>query len=153
MRTTWILAADESRARVLQARGPKQELVEVNRLENPEGRLHQRDMLAGPEPRFDGHGGVGRPAARSTGGVASDREPDRPTEQSAQRFARELGCYLDKAHGEQAYDELVLIAPPKFLGALRKELSGEVEKLVADEIPKDLSWLDPRDIERHIRPH
>jgi protein required for attachment to host cells len=42
---------------------------------------------------------------------------------------------------------LHLIAPPKFLGQLRKELGKEVRKLVADELPKDLSWLSARDIQ------
>jgi hypothetical protein len=38
----------------------------------------------------------------------------------------------------------------KFLGQLRKELGREVQKLVAEELPKDLSWLNARDIERHL---
>ena len=50
----------------------------------------------------------------------------------------------------QRFDRLVLVAPPKFLGALRKELHKEVEKLVAEELPKDLSWLNAREIERYF---
>ena len=42
------------------------------------------------------------------------------------------------------------MAPPKFLGALRKALSKEVQKLVADEIPKDLSWLSVPVLERYF---
>ncbi|MCD6043326.1 MAG: Protein required for attachment to host cell, partial [Burkholderiales bacterium] len=38
----------------------------------------------------------------------------------------------------------------RFLGALRKELSNEVRKLVAEELPKDLSWLSARELERHF---
>ena len=44
----------------------------------------------------------------------------------------------------------IAFAPPKFLGALRKELHKEVAKLVADELPKDLSWLNAREIERYF---
>ena len=40
----------------------------------------------------------------------------------------------------------MLVAPPKFLGALRKELDKEVEKLVVEELPKDLSWLNAREL-------
>jgi hypothetical protein len=61
-----------------------------------------------------------------------------------------VGRYLDKARIAQRFDRLVLVAPPKFLGALRKELHKEVEKLVADELPKDLSWLKAREIERYF---
>ena len=67
------------------------------------------------------------------------------------RFAKRLGDYLDKARTEHRYASLVLVAPPKFLGALRKELTKEVEKLVADAIPKGLSWLNAREIERYLR--
>ena len=45
----------------------------------------------------------------------------------------------------------MLVAPPKFLGALRKQLHKEVEKLVADELPKDLSWFNARELESHLR--
>jgi protein required for attachment to host cells len=66
-------------------------------------------------------------------------------------FAKQIGRYLEQARQQQRYDELVLIAPPKFLGVLRKELDNEVEKLVADELPKDLSWFNGRDLERYLR--
>lgn len=63
-------------------------------------------------------------------------------------FAKRLGDYLDKARTSHRYDRLHLIAPPKFLGQLRKELGKEVGKLVVEELPKDLSWLDARELER-----
>ena len=65
-------------------------------------------------------------------------------------FAKEVGRYLDKARTEHRYDQLVLVAPPKFLGALRKELHKEVEKLVSEELPKDLSWFNAREIEKYF---
>jgi protein required for attachment to host cells len=44
----------------------------------------------------------------------------------------------------------VLVAPPKFLGMIRKELGKEVEKLVADQVPKDLSWFKARELESYF---
>ena len=55
-----------------------------------------------------------------------------------------------KARTEQRYDELVIVAAPKFLGALRGELGKEVEKLVVEELPKDLSWLNERQLEGYF---
>jgi protein required for attachment to host cells len=101
MATTWIVAADESRARVLQVTDREQRFTEIENLRN-------------------------------------------------ELFARRVGDYLDQARQERRYDQLVLVAPPKFLGALRKELRKEVEKLVADELPKDLSWLSARELERYF---
>lgn len=148
--TTWIIAADESRARVLQVADREQRLLEIDDLTNPDGRRQEREMQSDAEPRFNGHGGVGRPGTSSTGGPASDRETHGAGEHSAKVFAREVGRYLDKARNEHRFDELVLVAPPKFLGALRKELGKEVEKMVTEELPKDLSWFNARELEQYF---
>lgn len=120
MATTWIIAADESRARVLQVLDREQRLAEIEDLVNPAGRAQDRELQTDAEPRFNG----------SQGGPASDLE-----RQGAQRAP---------------VRPLVLVAPPKFLGALRKELHKEVEKLVTDELPKDLSWFNAREIEKYF---
>ena len=150
MATTWIVAADESRARVLQVARPEKRLDEIENLLNPEARLQDRELQSDAEPRFSGHGGVGKPGSAPTGGPASDRETRGAVEHSARTFAREVGRYLEKARVEHRFDELVLVAPPKFLGALRKELDKEVAKLVKDELPKDLSWFKARELESYF---
>lgn len=141
MATTWIVAADESRAKVLQVTGREERFTEVEDLVNPAGRAMDRELQTDAEPRFHGRAG---------GGPGSDPERQGAVEHSVHTFAREVGRYLDKARVDQRFDQLVLVAPPKFLGALRKELHKEVEKLVADELPKDLSWLNAREIERYF---
>jgi protein required for attachment to host cells len=151
MATTWIVAADSSRARVLQVADREQKLVEIEALVNPQARLQDRDLQTDGEPRFNGHGGVGKPGSSSTGGPASDRETQGAVAHSVRVFAKEIGRYLEQARNQHRYDELVLVAPPKFLGALRQELDKEVEKLVTEELPKDLSWFNARDIERYLR--
>jgi protein required for attachment to host cells len=65
-------------------------------------------------------------------------------------FSRRIGDYLEKARTDHRFHQLVLVAPPKFLGLLRKELGKEVGKLVADELPKDLSWFNERELERYF---
>lgn len=135
MANTWIVAADGSRARVLQVAGP-QRLVEVDNLLNPNGRLSDREINTDARGRFSGgHTGEDDVSA---------------VEHQVELFAKRVGEYLDKARTDHRYDELVLVAPPKFLGALRKELDKEVEKLVVDELPKDLSWLNARELEAYF---
>ena len=140
MATTWIVAADESRARILQVTGPRQHLIEIEDMVNPAGRAQDRELQTDAEPRFNG----------TQGGPPSDAERQGAVEHSVRVFARDIGRHLDKARIAQRFDRLVLVAPPKFLGALRKELHKEVEKLVADELPKDLSWFSAREIERYF---
>jgi protein required for attachment to host cells len=150
MATTWIIAADSSRARILQVLDREQRLSEIEDLYNPGGRLHERDLNQDAEPRFSGHGGVGRPGSSPTGGPASDRETKGAVDHEVEMFAKKIGEYLDKARTAHRYDRLHLIAPPKFLGQLRKELGKEVQKLVTEEMPKDLSWLTARDLEQKL---
>jgi protein required for attachment to host cells len=88
-KTVWVLAADSSRARVLQV-ASREKLAEVASFDHSAGHV---------------------------------------------------GEYLEKARAERRYDQLVVIAPRQLLGALRKELGGEVGKLVAGEAAKDLSML------------
>ena len=148
--TTWIIAADASRARILQVMDRDGRLDEVEDFVNPSARLHERDMTTDAEPRFNGHGGVGKAGSGRTGGPGNDREAKRKGEYETEVFVRQLGDYLDKARYAHPFDRLHLIAPPKFLGQLRKELAGEVQKLVSDELPKDLSGLDTRELEQRL---
>jgi protein required for attachment to host cells len=141
MKTTWIIAADSSRARILQVMDRDARLAEVEDFQNPDGRAHDRDLMEDGHARFHG-----------TSGPGSDREEMAPSEHATELFAKRVCDYLDQARNAHRYDRLHLVAPPKFLGQLRKELGSEVQKLVTDELPKDLSWLSTRDIEsRYFR--
>jgi len=137
MATTWIVAADASRARILQV-ADRERLVEVEDLVNPEGRLQDRELTTDANPRLHGPGGL------------SAREEPSAVEHTVEVFSKRIGDYLEKARTDHRYDQLVLVAPPKFLGLLRKDLDKEVGKLVADELPKDLSWFNAREIERYF---
>lgn len=151
---TWIVTADESRARVLQVQDrTTQALEEVENFVNPSGRAHERGLQSDAEPRFNGHGGVGKAGTAPTGGPASDREAQGAIDHSVQVFAKQLGSYLEQARQQQRYDELVLAAPPKFLGALRKALGKEVNETIADELPKDLSGLNAHELSAYLRSH
>lgn len=145
MPTTWIVTGDAARARILQVTGRNQ-VEEIESFANPKGRMHDRELESGPRARFDG-----RPGGAPTGGPGNDREDVHTSEVEAEKFSREIGRYLDLARAKNRYDRLFLIAPPRFLGMIRKELGKEVQKLVRDEIDKDLSWFDARDIDRFLK--
>jgi protein required for attachment to host cells len=137
MPTTWIVAADASRARILQV-ADQERLLEIENLVNPEGRLQDRELTTDANPRLHGPGGM------------SAREEPSAVEHSVELFSKRIGNYLEKARTDRRYDRLYLVAPPKFLGLLRKELGKEVEKLVSEDLSKDLSWFNAREIERYF---
>jgi protein required for attachment to host cells len=149
--TTWIVAADASRARFLQVAGQDKRFTQFEDLLNPAGRAEDKELTTDATPRFSGHGGVGKPGARSTSGPGSDREEPSAQEHETELFAKRIGDYLDQARNQHRYDELYLVAPPKFLGMLRKKLNKEVQKLVVDEFDKDLSWFNPRELESRLK--
>ena len=95
MATTWIIAADESRARVLQVLDREQRLTEIDDLVNPARRAQDRELQTDAEPRFNG----------SRGGPASDPERQGAVEHSVRTFAKDVGRYLDRARNEHRYDQ------------------------------------------------
>jgi protein required for attachment to host cells len=141
MKTTWIITADASRARILQVADREHALTEVEDLVNPQGRMQNRDINSDAAGRFRG---PDRP-----GGHASDDE-NHAVDHQAELFAKRVAEYLDAARNRQRFDRLYLVAAPKFLGQLRKQLGKETGKLVADELDKDLSWFNVRQLEEYV---
>jgi protein required for attachment to host cells len=143
MQTTWIVAADSSRARIFETHGMREHLREIEDFVNPAGRAGDLDLTSDLRGRFYGRGGSFQ---SNTGEPSVD-----PVEHKTELFSKQVSEYLDKARTENRFDTLCLIAFPKFLGMMRQNLSKEVQKLVKDEVPKDISGLDAREIEEYYR--
>jgi protein required for attachment to host cells len=67
------------------------------------------------------------------------------------RFAAEAAEMLKERALRNDFDSLVVVAPPKTLGELRKHYHKEVEKRLAGEVPKDLTNLPVEEIERILQ--
>jgi len=65
-------------------------------------------------------------------------------------FARTIADHLDRARGEKLFDRLVLVAPPKMMGELKKCLSAKVLKAIAAEMPKDLTHYEGDELVEHL---
>lgn len=147
MQTTWVIAADASRARIFQVLGRNESIEELETFVHMEGRQMDRELRTDAQGQYFSVGAQGSNA--KMGHAAEERTS--PTEHAADVFSKTLSDYLEKARTQHKYDQLCLIAPPKFLGLLRQNLSKEAQKLVEKEIPKDISWFNPRDIESYIK--
>lgn len=140
--TTWILVADEARARVLEARRADGHVVERESFIHEEGRQHARDVVADRLPR----------AQESVGGARHAIEPHTDLETvEASRFAHELAAALEAGRVDHRYERLVLVAPPRFLGTLRAVLPEEVQRHVVGSLPKDVTREPVDDIRDRVK--
>lgn len=67
------------------------------------------------------------------------------------RFAAEVADILNKAAADGAFEEVVIVAPPKVLSELRDHLSAKTARLVIAEIPKTLTDHPVEKIERILK--
>lgn len=139
--TTWIVVADGKRARLLDYRGPNQPLELM-----PDGEMETE----APPTREIGTDQPGRTKDRMT----SFPHPMEPRvdfhEQAEMRFLDQVAERLNLAVARNEVERLVLIAPPKALGELRRALDSEARKRVIGEIDKDLTHLSPRELPPYL---
>ena len=98
-----------------------------------------RDQKTGEAGRtFDASGGAGRSAYEETDfhQLAEDR------------FAADTAEMLKDRALRNEYESLIIVAPPRTLGELRKHYHKEVEKRLTAEIAKDLTGHPVPEIEK-----
>jgi len=143
---TFLLIADASRARLFRRSDQADELELVEELEHPESRAMNRDLMADkPGRAFTGGGMV-------PGRSSMEYETD-PKDVEAEKFARELGDDLARRCDEHTFDDLVVVAPPKFLGLLRGTLAthgNRVSDRVSTWLDKDYTQLDERTLAERL---
>lgn len=128
----WILIADRSRAVILRALpASTHPFATVASFVHSEGRLRPRDQDSDVPGRVQHPGG-----ARSTVEPHEDR-----WHVEARRFAKQLTEALQREHQSSRFDRLFVVAPPVFLGVLRKEWPSALRNCIAAELAEDLMPL------------
>lgn len=153
--TLRIVIADQTEARFLDVSSrhaladPATELTLAERLTDPSARLHDRDFKSDapgrafePTPLRDGRRG-----ATAHHGVGEDRSP---RAHEAELFARRIIASLEGAQRRAAFDQLVLVAEPHFLGLLRHFLSPPLRAALIAEVHKDLGHEGGAHLRQHL---
>ena len=65
-------------------------------------------------------------------------------------LAHEITLVLDAEREKGAYDRLIVVAPPQFLGDLRAAMPKAVKELITAEVNKDLSKLSPHQLSAQL---
>ncbi len=139
-KVTWILVADGARARILKSEGWGKGLIQLRHAEHEES--HQRTSEQGTD-----RPGRTREIADGTPSAYGQTDWQRHEKEV---FAGEMARQLDRAAARGAFDRLVLVAPPKVLGELRKELDDNAARTVMGEIDKDLTHLSLDELAKHL---
>lgn len=138
-RITWVVLADAQRTRILQHDGPARGLHQVATLTHVD-----------PPTREQGSDRPGR--VHDSIGEARHAMETRVDWHRAEktRFAREVSDYLEEGLARGSYERLILVAPPQFLGDLRRAIDPAVRNKVSAEIDKDLTAMPLEEVEEQI---
>lgn len=137
---TWLVVANSSSAKIYKI-GHKQTLVELEMLEHPESRLHNRDLVSDKPGRdFESVGHARHAVAPRTW----------PQQQEMINFAKQLGDHLEQALTIGSYEKLYIAASPTMLGLLRNAFHPNTAKHVSGEVDKDMTHLKPDEIVKQI---
>jgi protein required for attachment to host cells len=155
-KTLWVLVADEAIAKILRWPETGGELESVEALTDPAAHAKEADLTRDAQGRRAGVATQGSRQntphrLRGTASVtASAGEDEQHLE--AQGFARRVAQHLAEALRQKRFDELRIVAAPRFLGHLRKELDAHVSATVTEEINKDFIHYDAAELTRRLFP-
>lgn len=143
MTTTWILVANASAASIFANDGPKKGLVKVKALEHTASREKASDLVT-DRPGHTQSRGNGRGAYVPA---------KMPKEVEAERFALEVARELDHGRTANAFQRVILIASPHFMGLVNQHLDPHVRQLVSASIEKDYTKLGEKELAGHLESH
>ena len=141
MQTTWILIADETRGRIFEAPSRIGALTEREALVHPESRLKESDLGADAQGFRHAQNKAVQHRVEPRHSIKS---------QHARDFAKTVAQRLEQAAHAGEYRSLIIVAAPKFLGLLRKELKDELKKRISLELDRDITKLDAAQIRQHL---
>ncbi len=133
MSTTWVVAADAGRTRIFEMTQGAKQFRAIDELVNP-------DALQCAHP----HG------LNADGRLHLVAEP-RQVRHGIEAYSQQVTRYLERARAQHRYHRLCVIAQPKLLALLMATLGRETRELVHEQIPKDLSGYEGRDILAYLR--
>ena len=136
----WVVVCDGAKALVLENSGnrkaPKLKVKEV----------YQQDDLKTHELGTDKPGR----ASNSVGSARSAVEQTDWHDQQEERFLAKLAERLDKAVLGGETPSLIVVAPPRAIGMLRRQFTSHVRHAIRAEVEKDYVKMPVDEITRHL---
>jgi protein required for attachment to host cells len=143
-KVTWIVVADGQRATVYHNDGPGKGLEIIPGLGGHQEVPRSNEIISDAQGRMQGYG---------ASGAAPMTSRTDPHELEEQRFTESLADEVNRAALAKQFDRLILAAPPRTLGILRKSLSSHATERVIAELDKDLTKSSRADLASHVDGH
>ena len=139
----WVLVGDGKKALFLNNEGDA-ELLNLRR-------ISVREQV-NPATHLQGTDAPGRGSAPS--GIRHGAMGETDWHQIEENhFAATLAGEVNKAASENGFKEIVIVAPPKCLAEIRRDLSPDAKRRVVAEIPKDYTHHPIPEIEKLLAAH
>ena len=135
----WVLVGDGRKALFLYNHGDP-DLLDLRVIES---RVEEN-----PSAHDQGTSAPGRVAMR--GGPRSSVEITDWHEVEKEHFAKEMAERINKAAASGEMKEIVIVAPPRVLGEIRKDLSAKAQAKVKGELDRDLTHHPLPEIEKAL---
>jgi protein required for attachment to host cells len=144
MRTVRIVVADQSQARLFDSVGDRPNLRIAGVMSDPAARKLEQNLVS------DAPG-----SSITAGGHVHYSMPEKKSRKSREvaAFAKHIAERLASDASAGQFDELAIIAGPRFLGILRKALPADLHKRVKLEVHHDLVHGDEAAIRAHLPDH
>lgn len=144
----FVLVADGRKALFFRNEGdaefPNLQVEHAEEHVNPADRDQKTDAAGASSSTQNGAGGQFAPSRGSMG------ETDYH-QQEEDRFAVDMADMLKRRALANEFESLIIVAPPKTLGELRKHYHKEVSDRLKGELAKDLTGHPVPDIEQALR--
>jgi protein required for attachment to host cells len=142
---TWLLIADASqarlyslhKARIIQEQDPKN-LKLIAEYTHEDSRKKVSDLVSDRKGIFGG---------------GAFTETTSPKVHQADVFAHELLSHIEAGRVENSFRDLIIIAPPAFMGLLHKHMPHQIHKLVSQHIEKDYTRHQGKELLQDLMNH
>jgi protein required for attachment to host cells len=138
MNTVWVLVCDAARGRLLEVGEGDASWHQVEAFAHEESRSKASELVTDHSGRSSSEGGSVHHNALAPSSS--------PKEVEQRHFAHTLATAIDQAARAKRFKKWVLVAPPHFLGMLKKELTAEAAASLLSTVDKDLTHLELRDV-------
>jgi protein required for attachment to host cells len=143
MNTVWILVCDSSKSRLFETQDGAATWVLLESKTHEESRSRVGALVSD-------HAG-----SRSSEGSSVHHNgltpSSSPKEVEKGHFAHTIVKMLDQAMRAKRFRRWVLVAPPHFVGLIKKELTSELDKHLLTTVDKNLTELEPRELTERLR--